>query len=47
MKGMEKREYYNLDDMADDDYLEEAPASYMVVVLYYLTLRCGDTNYRK
>lgn len=42
---MENREYYNLDDMADDDYLEEAPASYMVVVLYYLTLRCGDTNY--
>lgn len=42
---MGTKNYYNLDEMTDDDYLEEAPASYMVVILYYLTLRSGETNY--
>ena len=42
---METGDYYNLDEMADDDYLEEAPASYMVVVLYFLTLRSRETDY--
>lgn len=42
---MGTKDYYNLDEMTDDDYLEEAPASYMVVVLYYLTLRNGETDY--
>ena len=38
----DEKEYYILDDYADDDYLESAPSEFIANILYFIVLSCPE-----